>query len=96
VATHEGFLKIGSEPDPTLHVFSTEKVLSLLDKLIGTHLDVLIEEVATEDLLSVTIVEDVRGHEEKSKSSLGHELHVLVVEEDVIVVQEQALYHDNI
>ncbi len=67
-------------------------MLSLLDELISAHLDVLIEKVAAEDLLAITIVQDVRGHEQQTKCSLGNELHVLVVEENVVVVEEQELY----
>ena len=91
MASHESLLEISGEPNPFLHVFSTEEVLSLLDELICAHLDVLVEEVAAEHLLAVTVVQHVRGHEQQTQCALGDELHVLVVEEDVVVVEEQEL-----
>ena len=63
VTSDEGLLKIGSEPDEFLHLFSTEKWLTFLNELISTHLDVLIEEVASKDLLSVLVVDEVRIEE---------------------------------
>ena len=96
MASHESLLKIGGEPDPSLHVFSAEEVLSLLDQLVGAHLHVLVEEVAAEHLLAVAVVQHVRGHEQQTQSALGHELHVLVVEEDVVVVEEKELTFINI
>ena len=92
VSPHQGLLEVGGEPDPLFHVLTAEEVLALLDELVGAHLHVLIEEVAAEDLLSVSVVQHVGGHEEEAEGALGHELHVLVVEEDVVVVQEQELY----
>ena len=96
VGSHESFLEIGSKPNPLLHVFTAEEVLSLLDELVCAHLHVLVEQVAAEHLLAVTVVEHVGGHEQKAESALGHELHVLVVEEYVVVIQEQELYHTQI
>lgn len=96
MASHESLLEVSSEPNPFLHLLAAEEVLTLLDELISTHLHVLIEEVAAENLLSVAVVKNVGGHEEETESHLGHKLHVLVVEEDVIVVQEQELHgHSN-
>jgi uncharacterized protein YacL (UPF0231 family) len=66
-------------------------VLSLLDELVSAHLDILVEEVAAEDLLAVAVVKNVRSSEKETQSALGHELHVLVMEEDVVVVEEQEL-----
>ena len=91
MASHESLLKIGGEPDPSLHVFSAEEVLSLLDKLVSAHLHVLVEEVAAEYLLAIAVVKNVRGSEKEAQGALGHELHVLVMEEDVVVVEEQEL-----
>ena len=92
MASHEGLLEVSGEPNPLLHVLSSEEVLSLLNELISAHLDVLVEEVAAEDLLAIAVVENVGGSEEKTQSALGHELHILVMEEDVVVVKEQELY----
>ena len=91
VGSDEGLLEVGGEPHPSLHLLTAEKVLSLLDELIGAHLHVLIEEVAAEDLLAITVVQDVGGHKQHTEGGLGNELHVLVVEEDVVVVEEQEL-----
>ena len=91
VASDECLLEVSSEPDPLLHILTAEEVLSLLDELIGAHLDVLVEEVAAEDLFAIAIVQDVGSHEQQAEGGLGNELQVLVVEEDVIVVEEQEL-----
>ncbi len=91
MASDECLLEVSSEPYPLLHILTAEEVLSLLDELIGAHLNVLVEEVAAEDLLAITVVQDVGGHEEQTEGGLGNELQVLVVEEDVIVVEEQEL-----
>lgn len=88
VGAHEGFLEIGSVPDPSGHGLTSEEGLSLLDKLISSHLDVLVKEVATEDLLSVLVVDHVGGNEEHSKGDLGRVLQVLVVEVHVVIVKE--------
>jgi hypothetical protein len=91
VASHESLLEISGEPNPFFHVFSTEEVLSLLDELISAHLDVLVEKVAAEDLLAIAVVKNVGSSEKETQSALGHELHILVMEEDVVVVEEQEL-----
>jgi hypothetical protein len=91
VASHQSFLKISCEPYPLLHVLSSQEVLTLLHEFISAHLHILIEQIATEDLLAVTVVENVGGHEQQTKSALCDELHVLIVEEDVVVVEEQEL-----
>lgn len=93
MASHQGLLEVGGEPDPALHVLSAEEVLALLDQLVSAHLDVLVEQVATKDLLAVSVVKDVGGPEQQTQGGLGNELHVLVVEEDVVVVEEQELYY---
>lgn len=84
-------MEISREPNPFLHLFPSEKVLALLDEFISSHLHVLIEKVATEDLLSVLVVHEVTGPEEDTEGYLGHELVVLVVEQSVVVVQEHEL-----
>ena len=89
MASDESFLEVGGIPDPLFHVISLKKMLSLLDKLISSHLDVLVEKVASEHLLSILSVEHLRVQESVPEHSLGHELKVLVMEEHVIVVQEQ-------
>lgn len=88
MSTHEGFLKIGSVPDPLGHGFTSEEGLSLLDEFISTHLDVFIEEVATENLLAILVVDHVGSDEEHSQSDLGGVLHVLVMEVHVVIVKE--------
>lgn len=92
MASHESLLEVGGEPHPLLHVLSAEEVLSLLDELVSAHLHILVEEVAAEDLLAVAVVKNVRSSEKETQSALGHELHVLVMEEDVVVVEEQELF----
>ena len=81
-------MEIGSEPDPFLHLLTLEQMFSLFNKLIGPHLNVFVEKVAPEYLLAVFVVEQVRDEEGKTECSLCHELQVLVVEEDVVVVEE--------
>ena len=66
-------------------------MFAFLDKFVSAHLHILIEEIATQHLLAVTVVENVRSHEEETEGALCHELHVLVVEEDVVVVEEETL-----
>ena len=87
----KSLLKIGSIPDPSLHFLGLEEVFSLSDELISAHLHVLIEQVTSEDLLSVFVVEQVGDREEAPHGQLGRELQVLVVEKDVVVVQEHEL-----
>ena len=91
MAAGQGLLEISSEPNPFLHVFTAKEVLALLNELISTHLHVLIEQVAAKHLLSVPVVQHVRCQEQETKSHLSDELHVLVVKEDVVVVEEEAL-----
>lgn len=89
VAAHEGLLEIGSEPDPLLHLRASEQVLALSNELVSAKLNVFVEKVATEHLLSVLVVDEVADNEERTESGLGDESHVAVVEHDVVVVQEQ-------
>ena len=88
VGTHEGLLEIGGEPNPFLHVLRVEEGLTFADKLVGAHLNVLVEKVAAENLLAILVVELVARNEQETEGSLGNELHVLVLEEDVVVVKE--------
>ena len=63
-------------------------MLSLFDEFISSHLDVLIEKVTSENLLSIFMVEGLRMEESISQYSFIDEVHILVVEEYVIVVEE--------
>ena len=83
------------EPEPLLHLGAPKQVLPFLNELIGSHLDILIEQVASENLLSIPGIDEVGGKEEDAESSLGDKLHVLVVEEEVVVVQEDELKHET-
>lgn len=89
MASHESLLEISSEPNPLLHLFASQERFSFLDQLVSSHLDVLVEEVASEDLLSVLEVKHVGHKEEQTKSGFSCELQVLIVEENVVVVKEQ-------
>ena len=89
VTTGHSLLQIGCIPDPLLHLVSAEEVLTLGNELIGTKLHIFVEEVATEDLLAILVVQEVADNEEGTEGSLGHERHILVVEHDVVVVEEQ-------
>ena len=89
MASDESFLEVGGVPDPLLHLLALEEVLSLLDKLIGSHLDVLVEEVASQHLLPVLGVQHLGVQESVPEHCLSHELEVLVMEEHVVVVEEQ-------
>ena len=57
VASDQGLLEVGAEPDPLLHVLAVEEMLSFLDQLVGTKLNVLVKEVAPKHLLPVLSVE---------------------------------------
>lgn len=89
VASHEGLLEISGEPNPLLHLFTSQEGFSFLNQLISSHLHVLVEEVASEDLLSVLEVKHIRHKEEQAQSDFSCELQVLIVEENVVVVKEQ-------
>jgi hypothetical protein len=88
VGTHKSFLEISGVPNPLGHGFTSKERLSLLDKLISSHLNVLVEKVATEYLLSILVVDHVGSQEEHRESDLGRVLHVLVVEVHVVIVKE--------
>ena len=89
VASDQSLLEVGGVPDPSFHLLALEEVRSLGDELVSSHLDVLIEEVASEHLLSVLGVEHLGVEVRVSEHGLGDELEVLVMEEHVVVVQEE-------
>jgi len=91
MSSHESLLKISCEPDPFLHFFTSQKGFSFLDELISSHLNVLVKEIASQDLFSVFKVESIWSEEDQTKSALGGELQVSIVEKDVIVVKEKSL-----
>lgn len=88
MAAHQGLLKIGCPPDPALHLLTLEQMLALGNELISTELNILVEQVATKHLLAVLVIDEVADDEERAERGLGDECHVLVVEHDVVVVQE--------
>ena len=88
MASHESFLKVSSVPDPSLHVLALEEMFSFSNELVGPHLDVLIKEVASKNLLSVLGIKSLRMKECVSKYGLRNELEVLVMEENIVVVEE--------
>ena len=89
MGAHEGLLEIGGKPNPLLHLIAAQQVLTLLDKFISAHLNVFVEQIAAKYLLPVLVVELVANYEQKTKSGFGNELHVLVVEEQVVVIKEK-------
>lgn len=52
---------------------------------------VLVKQVTSKYLLSIFEVDLIGSKEQKTKSDLSNELHVLILEKDVIVVEEQEL-----
>ena len=88
MAAHQGLLKIGCPPDPALHLLTLEQMLTLSNELVSAELHILVEQVATKYLLAVLVVDEVADDEEGAEGGLGDERHVLVVEHDVVVVQE--------
>jgi hypothetical protein len=66
VGAHESLLEISGEPNPLLHVLGVEEGLTLADKLISTHLHVLVEQVAAENLLAILIVKLVASNEQET------------------------------
>ena len=89
MGAHQSLLEIGRVPDPLLHFSAVQQVLALLNQLVGSHLHVLVKEIAAEDLLPVLVVNIVRGDEEQREGSLGNELEVLIVEEHIVVIEEE-------
>ena len=96
MASNKSLLEISRPPNPFLHVVALQQVLSFGDKFVGSHLDVLIEEVASKNLLSVLVVKHLRVQERVAEHCLSYELVVLIVEENVIVVQEQEGGHGQV
>ena len=86
MASDESLLEISRIPNPFFHVFTFEGMLSLLDKFISSHLNVLIEKVAPENLFSVFVIEHLGVEECVTHYCLGNKLEILIVEEHVIVV----------
>lgn len=66
-------------------------MLSLFYEFISSHLHILIEQVASEDLLSILKVDLIGEKEQESEGGFSHKLQVLVVEEYIVVVKEQEL-----
>ena len=71
-------------------------MFSLLNQLISSHLNILVEKVASKYLLSILVVDNVGTHEEKTKSGLSCELQILIVEECIVVVKEKELYRNTL
>ena len=95
MASDESFLQIGSVPDPSLHLISSEQMFSFSNELISSHLNVLIKEVATKNLLSVLVIEQLRVHQRQTQHALSCEEHVFIVEKDVVVIKEQERCHGH-
>ena len=66
MSAHKSFLEYSGVPSPLGHGFTSKDGLPLLDKLIGSHLNVIVEKVATEGLLSILVVDHIGRHEEHS------------------------------
>ena len=96
MASDERLLQVGAVPDPLLHVVTFEKWLTLLDELVCAHLHILIEEVASEHLLPVFRVKDLRVQERVPTDSFGDKLEILIVEELVVVVKCQERHDRHI
>ena len=88
MTTSHSLLQVSSVPDPFLHLIATKQVLALSNKLISPQLNILVEEIATEHLLAILIVQEVAHDKEGTKGSLRHECQVLVMEHDIVVVEE--------
>jgi hypothetical protein len=63
-------------------------MFSFGDKFISTQLNILIEKVAPQNLLSILVVEGLGMQEGVSHNGFGDELEILIVEEHVIIVEE--------
>jgi len=63
MGAHQSLLQVSGVPDPLFHLFTLEKVLAFLDQLVGTHLNVLVKQVAAEHLLPVLVIDLIRHHE---------------------------------
>ena len=89
MASDKSFLKISGVPDPSLHFVALEHVFSFSNKLICSHLNVLIEKVTSENLFSVLIIDELRMEESIPEYCFIDKSHILVVEEKIVVIQEQ-------
>ena len=89
MGSHESLLEVSGVPNPLFHGSSAEERGAFLDKLVSAHLDVFIEQIATENLLAIFVVEQVACDESSSEGKLGNELEIFVVEEHVVVIEEQ-------
>ena len=70
VAAHQSLLEISGPPDPSLHLVSSEEMLTLLDELVSAKLNILIEEVTAENLLAIFVVDEVAHDKETSEGDL--------------------------
>ena len=66
VASDQSLLEISRVPDPSFHVFTSEHVLSLGDEFVSSHLNILIKEITSKNLLSIFIVYQLRVEESVS------------------------------
>ena len=96
MASDERLLQVSAVPDPLLHIVALKKWLTLLDELVCAHLHVLVEEVASEHLLPIFRVEDLRVQERVPTDGLCDKLEILVVEELVVVVECQERHDRHI
>ncbi len=88
MSAHECLLEVGGEPNPLFHFLATKQVLTLLDQFVSTHLHVLVKQIAAQYLFPVLVVKLIAHNEQKTESGFSYELHILVVEEQVIVIEE--------
>ena len=66
VASDESLLQVSRPPNPLSHGWASEEMFSLLDEFVTSHLNVLIKQVASKNLLSVFVVELLRMDESVS------------------------------
>ena len=93
MSSHQSFLHVSSVPNPLLHGFSSEEGGSFLNELVSTHLNVLIEQVASQNLLAIFSIKHVGSEEHLNCEHLGDECEVLVLEEHVVVVKHSESKH---
>ena len=96
MASYQSLLNTGSVPDPIFHVLALKGLFSLPYELVCPHLDILIEEVASEHLLSVLSVESLGVKESISKHCLVDEMEALIVEEHIVIVKEKEGYNREV
>ena len=73
VASNESLLEVGTVPDPPLHVLTFKEWLSFPDEFISTHLHILVEKIASQDLLSVFSIQYLRVDKGISEDGLCDE-----------------------